>query len=367
MPFMRVPQFDLARGAERIRPELEERWGRILDATAFVGGTEVSEFEEAFAAFLGAEGCVGVANGTDAVELALRALDLEPGDEVVVPAYTFIATAAAVVLAGGRPTFVDVEASTLNIDPARLEDAFNERTVGVIGVHLYGRPFDIAAVDEICRRRDLWLIEDAAQAHGATHEGRPVGTFGALATWSFYPSKNLGAFGDGGALTGRDTALLDRVRRLADHGRQSHFSHGEPGRNSRLDALQAAVLNCRLPLLAEDNEKRRRLAGLYARGLEGVDELGWLIDPAASRAVYHQMTVLHPRRDALREHLSRAGIGSAVHYPRALHQQAAFADAQTEAPVAERAAETVLCLPMFPQLTDEEIEIVCAAIRSFAD
>ena len=363
---VRVPQFDLARAAERIRPELEGRWGRLLDATAFVGGTEVSEFEQAFAAFLRVEGCVGVANGTDALELALRALDLGPGDEVIVPAYTFIATAASVVLAGGQPRFVDVEASTLNIDPARLEDAVNERTVGVIGVHLYGRPFDIGAIDEICQRRGLWLLEDAAQAHGATHGGRPVGAFGALATWSFYPSKNLGAFGDGGAVTGRDTALLDRVRRLANHGRQDHFSHGEPGRNSRLDALQAAVLNCRLPLLAGDNERRRRLAGLYTRGLETVDKLEWLLDPPASCAVYHQMTILHPRRDKLREHLSREGIGSTVHYPRAIHQQAAFAAAQTEAPVAERAAETVLCLPMFPELTDEEIEAVCAAIRGFA-
>ena len=364
---MRVPQFDLARATARIRPQLEERWSELLDTTSFVGGVAVTEFEAAYAVYLDAAGCVGVANGTDALELAFRALDLEPGDEVVVPAFTFVATAVAVSLAGGRPVLVDVEEATLNIDPAALEQVIGERTKGVVGVHLFGRPFDVAAVTDICRRRDLWLVEDAAQAHGARIDGRPVGTFGDLTTWSFYPSKNLGTFGDGGALTGTDATRLDRVRRLANHGRSDHFTHDEPGRNSRLDALQAAVLSCRLALLDEDNERRIDIATRYREELGDVEGLGFLADRPGERCVYHQMTVRHPRRDALRRHLADAGIGSAVFYPRALHQHRALAEWSdgVRLPVSERAAETVLSLPMFPELTDDEIDAVCVAVRAF--
>lgn len=364
---MPVPQFDLSRAVARIRPQLEERWGRLLDVTSFVGGVEVAEFEDAFASYIGAAGCVAVANGTDALELALQALDVRPGDEVVVPAYTFVATAAAVIFAGGIPVLVDVEESTLNIDPALVEEAIGERTVGVIGVHLYGRPFDVSALAEICERRGIWYVEDAAQAHGATLAGRRVGTFGRLATWSFYPSKNLGAFGDGGALTGSDADLLDRVRRLANQGRRDHFTHGEPGHNSRLNALQAAVLNCRLPLLEADNERRGSIAQRYRQSLGEIDELDLLVDSPGDRCVYHQMTVRHPRRDALRRHLTEADVGTGIYYPRALHQQEAFADwsSRVRAPVAERAADTVLCLPIFPELSDEEVETVCAGVRAF--
>ena len=364
----KIPQFDLGRAAARIRPQLEERWARVLDTTAFVGGAEVAEFEQAFASYLGVAGCVGVANGTDAIELALRVLDLRPGDEVIVPAYTFIATAGAVGLLGGHAVFVDVEPRTLNLDPARVEDAITERTVGMIGVHLYGRPCDVIALNSICERHGLWFLEDAAQAHGARVEGQRVGGFGKLATWSFYPSKNLGAFGDAGAVTGNDTAALERLRSVANHGRQDHFTHGEIGRNSRLDGIQAAVLNCRLALLDEDNERRRQIAESYRSGLASCPELVFLEDAPANVSVYHQMTVLHPRRDALREYLAEAGIGTAIHYPRALHQQVAFecpADG-VEAPVAERAAAEVLCLPMFAELTDEEVDAVCSRIRSFS-
>jgi dTDP-4-amino-4,6-dideoxygalactose transaminase len=262
---------------------------------------------------------------------------------------------------------VAVEPATLNIDPAALERAVGERTRGVVGVHLFGRPFDVEAVAAICDRHGLWLVEDAAQAHGAGVGGRRVGTFGRLATWSFYPSKNLGAFGDAGALTGSDAALLGRVRRLANHGRSDHFTHAEPGRNSRLHALQAAVLSCRLPLLEGDNERRIAIAERYRRRLAGVDALELLADRPGDRSVYHQLTVLHPRRDALRRHLADAGIGSVVFYPRAVHQHQAVAPwlEGVAAPVAERAVGTVLSLPMFPELRDDEVDAVCDAVRAF--
>lgn len=364
---MRIPQFDLGRAAARVRRDVESRWARLLDDTAFVGGEEVAAFERTFGAYLGVEGCVGVANGTDALELALAALGVETGDEVVVPAFTFVATGAAVARSGARPVLVDVEPSTLNLDPSRVEEAVSERTVGVVAVHLYGRPCALDELAALCERHDLWLLEDAAQAHGARFAGRRVGTFGRLGTWSFYPSKNLGAFGDGGAVSGDDAELVERVRRLANHGRTDHFTHGELGRNSRLDALQAAVLNSRLTLLDADNERRRTIAALYRVGLAGAPGLELLDDPPEAESVYHQMAVLHPERDRLRRHLEELGIGSAVHYPRALHRQAALEPwaAGVDAPISERAAACVLCLPMFPEMTDAEVESVIEAVRSF--
>jgi dTDP-4-amino-4,6-dideoxygalactose transaminase len=365
---IQIPAFDLERAVVQVAGEIEARWRSLTERTAFVGGAEVETFEREFAEYLSVAGCVGVANGTDALELALRALDLRPGDEVVVPAFTFIATAAAVSMAGGRPVFADVENTTLNLDPDDLRQRIGDRTVGVIGVHLYGRPFEVDAVTEICRQHELWLIEDAAQAHGARWRGRTVGSFGSLSTWSFYPSKNLGCFGDGGAVTGSDSALLNRVRLLANHGRTAHYEHSEVGRNSRLDALQAAVLGCRLPGLEADNERRRAIAGIYRRNLSRVGDLRLLEDRPETTPVYHQMTVLTSRREELREYLASRGIGSSIHYPRALHLQPAFASSgqqMPELPVAAAAGEQVLCLPMYPQLTDHEIETVCDAVTEF--
>lgn len=362
-----VPAFDLRRAERRFAAELDERWSRLRAGTAFVGGPEVESFEKGWAEYLGAAGCVGVANGTDALVVALKALDLRPGDEVIVPAFTFVATASAVVLAGGTPVLADVEPETLNLDPAGADARVTARTVGVIGVHLYGRPCDLEAIGALCRRRDLWLLEDAAQAHGAAWRGRRVGTFGRLATWSFYPSKNFGCFGDGGALTGPEAALLERVRRIANHGRRAHYEHAEVGTNSRLDALQAAVLNCRLPMLEADNDRRREIACRYEGALAGVGDLVLLRDPEGAHTVYHQYTVRTARRDALKEHLAARGIGSSVHYPLPLHLQPALRSLESarDLPVAEAAAGEVLCLPMFPELEDAEVERVCAAVRGF--
>lgn len=392
---LQVPYLDLGRARRRIAAPLERRWQRILEASAFVLGPEVREFERQFAAFLGVEACAGVANGTDALVLAMRALGIGAGDEVIVPAFSFFATAEAVLLAGGVPVFCDIDAATFNLDPADAAARVTARTRGIIGVHLYGRPFDVDGVLRLCNRHGLWLVEDAAQAHGALYGGRRVGGLGRLATWSFYPTKNLGCFGDGGAVTGNDAALVERVRRLANHGQDSRYHHVEVGLNSRLDSLQAAVLNCRLPLLEADNTRRRELACRYYGGLAGAGDLALPpADPPGSLSVYHQLTVRTAHRDALMRHLADQGIASSIHYPSPLHRQPALAGTAAsgaaedgtagargagaaatakgaataigdELPVATAAAAQVLCLPMFPELTDDEVAAVCEAVRGF--
>jgi dTDP-4-amino-4,6-dideoxygalactose transaminase len=371
-PALAVPYLDLGRARERIAPALEVRWRRVLVETAFVLGPEVKEFEQAFAAYLGVAGCVGVANGTDALVLALRALGLESRDEVIVPAFSFFATAEAVVLAGGFPVVADVAPDTFNLDPHDAAARVTPRTAGIIGVHLYGRPFDLDAVGEICRRHELWLVEDAAQAHGAHYHGRRVGGFGQLAAWSFYPTKNLGCYGDGGALSSNDEALLARARLLANHGQTARYHHVAIGANSRLDSLQAAVLNCRLALLDADNARRRELACRYHGGLHGVGDLALPVDPPDTVAVYHQLAVRTSRRDALMAHLEAAGIGSSIHYPSPLHHQPALAALSqrqevppADLPVATAAARELLCLPMYPELGNDEVDAVCAAVREF--
>lgn len=365
---MRIPHFDLKSAAEELRPELLARWGDLLARTAFVGGPEVEAFEKDFAKYLDAPGCVGVANGTDALVLALHALGLRPGDEVLVPSFTFFATAEAVVWAGGVPVPVDVEAATFNLDVADAAARVTPRTVGIIGVHLYGQPFDLDGTLELCRRRGLWLIEDAAQAQGARWRGRRVGAFGALAGWSFYPSKNLACFGDGGAVTGVDVEALARVRLLANHGRVEHYRHGAVGTNSRLDALQAAVLNLRLQRLDRDNARRAALVARYREGLASVGDLRFARVPEEAEPVWHQFTVRTAARDRLRQHLLDQGIGNAIFYPIPLHQQPALASyvpADLELPQSEAAAREVLSLPLYPQLQEAQVDEVCAAVRGF--
>ncbi|HET9766143.1 MAG TPA: DegT/DnrJ/EryC1/StrS family aminotransferase [Thermoanaerobaculia bacterium] len=365
---MRIPHFDLKPAAAELAPELLARWSDLLARTSFVGGAEVESFEKAFADYLGGPDCVAVANGTDALVVALHALGLRPGDEVLVPSLTFFATAEAVVWAGGVPGPVDVDAASFNVDVADAEARATSRTVGMIPVHLYGQPCDLDAALALCGRRGWWLIEDAAQAHGATWRGRKVGTFGALAGWSFYPSKNLGCFGDGGAVTGADTGALARVRTLANHGRLEHYRHGAVGTNSRLDALQAAVLNLRLTRLERDNARRAALVARYRESLAGVGDLRFAAVPAEASPVWHQLTVRTAARDGLRQHLLDAGIGSATFYPIPLHQQPALVPllpAGLSLPASEAAAREVLCLPLYPQLSESQVDEVCDAVRGF--
>jgi dTDP-4-amino-4,6-dideoxygalactose transaminase len=362
-----VPILDLGRVRQRIATQLDERWQRILDQSSFILGPEVKEFESGFAAYLGVQACIGVANGTDALLLGLRALGVEPGDEVIVPAFSFFATAEVVALLGAKVVFCDVDPVSLNLDPADVEARVTARTVGVIGVHLYGRPFDVDALLAVCQKHDLWLFEDAAQAHGAEWKGKKVGGFGQLAAWSFYPTKNLGCFGDGGAVSGNDRALVQHVFSLANHGQTVRYTHHEIGTNSRLDSLQAAVLNCRLALLDEDNARRGEIARRYQDAFAGVGDLRPIPDPDGVRAVYHQFTMRTDRRDDLLAHLKERGVGAAVHYPSPLHHQPAMkglVDTRDgDLPVSTAAALEVICLPIFPELTDGEVEAVAAAVR----
>ncbi len=366
---MNVPILDLTRVRKRIATQLDERWRRILDQSSFVLGPEVKEFESAFASWLGVEACVGLGNGTDALILSLRALGLKPGDEVIVPAFSFFATAEVVALLGGKVVFCDVDPETLNLSPADIEARVTARTVGIIGVHLYGRPFDVDALLDLCRRRNLWLLEDAAQAHGAEWKGEKVGGFGQLAAWSFYPTKNLGCFGDGGAVTGNDRALVRHVSSLGNHGQSVRYTHVEIGTNSRLDSLQAAVLNCRLALLDEDNARRGEIACRYHGALAGVGDLRLIPDPPGVKTVYHQFTVRSARRDELMAFLKERGISAAVHYPSPLHHQPAMKGLvevrDEDLPVSTAAAKEVLCLPVFPELTNDEVAAVSAAVRAF--
>jgi len=369
IPPVNVHILDLGRVRQRIATQLDERWRRILDQTSFVLGPEVKEFEAAFAAYLGVEACVGLANGTDALIIGLRALGLKPGDEVIVPAFSFFATAEAVAWLGGKVVFCDVDPESLNLSPADVEARVTERTVGIIGVHLYGRPFDVDALLDLCQRRGLWLLEDAAQAHGAEWKGKRVGGFGQLAAWSFYPTKNLGCFGDGGAVTGNDRALVQHVFSLANHGQTVRYTHHEIGTNSRLDSLQAAVLNCRLELLDADNARRGEIACKYHGAFAGVGDLRLIPDPPGTRTVYHQFTVRTAQRDELMAHLKERGIAAAVHYPSPLHHQPAMKGLvevrDGDLPVSTAAALEVLCLPVFPELTNAEVEAVSGAVREF--
>jgi dTDP-3-amino-3,4,6-trideoxy-alpha-D-glucose transaminase len=366
---MNVPILDLGRTRRRIASQLDARWQKILDETSFVLGPEVREFETAFASYLEVDSCVGLGNGTDALVLALRALGLKAGDEVIVPAFSFFATAEAVALLGGKVVFADVDPETLNLDPADAAARVTPRTVGILGVHLYGRPFDVDAMLALCQKHGLWLVEDAAQAHGARWKGKRVGGFGQLAAWSFYPTKNLGCFGDGGAATGNDRQLVERVRTLGNQGQSSRYHHVAVGTNSRLDSLQAAVLNCRLPLLDADNARRGEIACRYHGAFAGVGDLRLLPDRAEVSSVYHQFTVRTARRDELMAHLKAAGIASAIHYPSPLHHQPALAGLvevrDGDLPVASAAGLEVLCLPVFPELTNEELDAVATAVRSF--
>ena len=366
-----IPILDLVRARKRIDAELTDRWRKILDASSYVQGPEVKEFECAFTGFLEARAVVGVGNGTDALVIALRALGLEPGDEVLVPAFSFFATAEAVFLAGGRPVFCDIDAATYNLDPAELERQATPRTVGVIGVHLYGRPFDCESVATICRANGWFLIEDAAQAHGARRRGRRVGTIGDLAAWSFYPTKNLGALGDAGALLTNDDELMRLATKIRVHGSGHTYFHEVIGGNFRIDALQAALLKIKLRRLEEITEQRRRVAHGYNERLKAAGvapEFVKLPQEVYGRHVYHQYVLRAQRRDELMSHLKARHIGCGVYYPLPLHEQQCFKYLGYERgafPHSEQAAAEVLALPMYPELTGTQQDIVVDAIRAF--
>jgi dTDP-4-amino-4,6-dideoxygalactose transaminase len=362
MPAAAVPFADLAAMTEDVRADVLQSWSALLDSGRFVGGEIVERFEADFAAYCTTSKAVGVANGTDALHLTLRALGIGPGDEVVLPANSFVATAEAVALAGATARFADVDPGTLLLTAETAEAAMTTRTAAIIVVHLYGQVANMDALCGLAQRRDVALIEDAAQAHGATWRGQVVGSFGDAGCFSFYPAKNLGAFGDAGAVVTRDPALAALLRCLRDHGRiGSHHVHAMVATNSRLDAMQAAVLCAKLTRLDAWNEARRRIAARYrnaytAAGFRVPDEL-----PEA-QGVHHLAVVRMPERELARRLFDSLGIATGVHYPTPIHRMAPYKHLATgPLPVAEQAAAEVTSLPMFPHMTDEQIDRVCDA------
>src|SRR6266849_5329434 len=320
---MNVPLVDLGAQYATIAHEIDGALRRVLDKSDFVLGAAVREFEAAFASYCGVPHAIGVGSGTDALFLAMRALNLGPGDEVIVPAMTFVATAEPVMYCGARPVFVDVRPHDLLIDAAAVEAAITPRTRGIVPVHLYGMPADMDTLCAIARRHGLWLLEDAAQAHGATLHGRRVGGFGTMACFSFYPGKNLGAYGDGGLVTTTDPGVVERTRRLRNYGERAKYDHVVKGGNSRLDGLQAAFLSVKLRHLPAWNEARLRHADMYSVELEGVGDLAWQKRSTSSTHVYHLFVVETAERDALRDFLTERGIQTGIHYPIPIHLQQA--------------------------------------------
>lgn len=362
-----VKFLDLAAAHAEIREEIDEAVARVIASGQFILGPEVEAFEAAFGGYCEARHCVGVGNGLDALHLILRALDVGPGDEVIVAGNTFIATWLAVTMTGATPVPVEPDPATHNLDPARVAAAVTPRTKVILPTHLYGQPADLDPLLELARGHGLKLIEDAAQAHGARYKGRGLGAHGDAVAWSFYPGKNLGALGDGGAVTTDDTQLAERVRMLGNYGSRRKYVNAVRGYNSRLDPLQAAVLGVKLRRLDGWNDRRR---GVAARYLERLSGSGVTLPEAPdwAESAWHLFVVRSPARDALAAYLSERGIETLVHYPIPPHLQQAYADLDLAAgslPIAEQLAAEVLSLPMGPHLSDAEVDEVCAAVRNF--
>jgi dTDP-4-amino-4,6-dideoxygalactose transaminase len=357
-----VPFLDLASVNGALESDYELAWKTVLKHGRFVGGPEVEQFEESFASYCETATCVGVANGTDALELILSGLGIGPGDEVIVPTNTFVATVEAVCAVGARPRFVDVLPDTLLIDPDAVAMAAGPATVAVIAVHLFGQMADLEALLPVARRYGLAVIEDACQAHGARMRGRRAGSAGAAAAFSFYPGKNLGALGDGGAVVTGDTDLAERIRRRADHGRSSvmRYRHELRGRNSRLDTLQAAMLSIKLADLDNANRARRRAMDRYRRQLPPWVRL--LATHPDAEPVHHLAVIRVDDRAAVAAELDRHQIGWGIHYPIPCHRQPAYQEFAESLPVAEEAAGQILSLPMSPTLTDVEVDRVCEVL-----
>ena len=360
-----IPLIDLSSDDAHVKEEILSAMTDLMGRSAYIGGKIVDSFESAFAEFCGTSHCVGVANGTDALILSLRALGIGSGDEVIVPAYTFIATAAAVTLAGAKPIFADISNLSLTLNPEVVEQAITPKTKAIIPVHLYGHPADMDALRSIAQSHNLDVIEDAAQAHGSLYKGKPAGSIGRLATFSFYPTKNLGAYGDGGAVVTNDPDIAEKIRRIANHGRTVHYLHGEIGTNSRLDALQAAVLNIKLPHMKSVIKSRRALAAIYNDLLGQTEGLRLPHEEAWAESAWHLYVVRTNSRDTLVDRLKKRGIMAYAHYPLPLHLQDAFSSlgySSGDFPVAESVANEVASLPFYPSMRLEQAERVARVL-----
>jgi dTDP-3-amino-3,4,6-trideoxy-alpha-D-glucose transaminase len=361
-----IPFLDLAAEQAALRPELDAAWHRVLDGNALILGPELRAFESEFAAFCGSAHALGVGNGLDAITLALRALGIGPGAEVIIPAHTFVATWLAVMAVGATPVPCEPAPGTYNISAAMVARLLTPRTRAVIAVHLYGHPADPSALADLCRDRGLVLIEDAAQAHGATHQGRPMGSFGQIGCFSFYPTKNLGALGDGGAVVTSDAALEGRLALLRNYGAREKYHTDEIGTNSRLDELQAALLRVKLAHAPRFTALRRAVAARYAAALADVPGLTLPATPQGDAPVWHLFVVRTRPRDALRAHLAGAGIATGLHYPVPVYRNPPFAAfAPGHATETDRISAEALSLPFWPMMPAAAVDRTAAEIRAF--
>jgi dTDP-4-amino-4,6-dideoxygalactose transaminase len=365
---MPVPSADLQLQYQTIKAEIDAAIAAVIRDNAFIRGPFVDAFEREFAAAVDIKHCISCANGTDALYLAMAALKVRHGDEVITTAHSWISTSAMITHAGANVVFCDTDRDTFTIDPAGIEAAITPRTVGIIPVHLYGQPADMDAIMAIAARHKLWVIEDCAQAHLARYKGRQIGTFGAAATYSFYPGKNLGAMGDAGAVVTNDSALAEHITMLARHGGLTKHQHRIEGINSRLDGLQAAILSAKLPHLPRWTEARQAAAKIYDAGLNQIEDVVVPSVAPGRSHVYHLYTIQHPRRDALAAHLSAGGVQTVINYPTALP----FLDAYSrlghhplQFPNAYRQQSQILSLPMFAEITREQLDEVIELVRAF--
>lgn len=364
---MKIPLVDLRIQYRLLEEQIKQALSNIMESSSFIRGPELQAFEQAFAAYHGVQACVGLNSGTDALFLLFRALGVQPGDEILTVPFTFVATAEAIVHAGATVKFVDIDPERFTLDPALLEKAMTSKTVGIVPVHLYGTPADLDPILAAARARGLWVVEDACQAHGALYKGKKAGTLGHASAFSFYPSKNLGAYGDGGAVITSNPDLAEKVRKLRDHGQVTKYHSEILGFNSRLDAFQAAILKLKLPYLDEWNEKRRQVASWYEEALTPVKAVRLPSRFADSQPVYHLYVVRVPRRDELARHLEENGVSTGIHYAVPLHQQVPFqANGKALAyPVSEQLSAEVLSLPMYPELSREEVHYVARKMAEF--
>ena len=362
-----VPYLDLPAQMRAIRKDIDAAIARTFDNCSFCLGPDVAQFEKDFGRFCGAEHCVGLNSGTSALHVALLLLHAGAGDEIITTPYTFVATSWAISYVGAKPVFVDVEDATFNLDPKLVERAITPRTKAVMPVHLYGHPADIDPVLKICRKHNLPLVEDACQAHGAKYRGKTVGTFGALSGFSFYPGKNLGACGEGGALVTNDAAFAARARSLREHGSTQRYHHDEVGFNYRMEGIQGAVLGVKLKHLNRWTRERRRVAHRYHELLADTP-LQLPREADYAKSAYHLYVVRHPRRDEIKKHLEANQIGCALHYPLPLHLQKCYASLGYKAgdfPMAEKAARECLSLPIYPEMSAAQVQRVAEVITEF--
>lgn len=366
-----IPMVDLTAQYPLLREAIESGLKQALDEAKFIMGPNVSALEAETAAYLGAEHAIGVASGTDALHLALRGAGIQPGDEVITTPFSFIATAEAICYIGAKPVFVDIDQRTFNLDPEAVEAAITERTRAIIPVHLFGQPADLPALEAIAKRYSLAIVEDCAQSFGATVNGRMTGTIGVTGAFSFFPSKNLGGYGDGGLVTTNNDAMAEQIKMLRNHGSERRYYHDCVGYNSRLDELQAVILRAKLPHIDAFNRARYRVASRYSDGLKDLAGLTVPHEDGIGQHVYHQYTLLcedAQHREQLMAALASEDIASAIYYPVPLHQQAAFksesATPPAPLPVAESVAERCFSLPIYPELADTDIDRVIAAIRA---